>query len=44
MGGADYIFPDDGEKAKGISLYVGTQYQYELLYRLSVTEAVPICY
>ena len=41
MGGASYILPDDGEKAKGISIYFGTQYQHKLLCRLSVTEAAP---
>ena len=42
MGGASYILPDDGEKAKGISLYVGTQYQHKLLCLLrAFTEASP---
>ena len=45
MGGASYILPDDGEKAKGISLYVGTQYQHKLLCRLRASQRqVPIRY
>ena len=45
MGGASYILPDDGEKAKGISLYVGMQYQHKLLCRLRASQRqVPIRY